>query len=107
LEDSFVVEIAKRHSKGAAQVLMKYWIQQNIAVIPKSVNPERIRSNFDVSVAIFNIRIDMTTLICMLYVVQLFDFELSADDIQKLKALDQGESARTFSMFILGYIIAN
>lgn len=30
---------------------MKYWIQQNVAVIPKSVTAERIRSNFDVSVA--------------------------------------------------------
>lgn len=50
LEDAVVVEIAKRHSKEAAHVLMKYWIQQNVAVIPKSVNPERVRSNFNVSV---------------------------------------------------------
>lgn len=50
LEDEVVVEIAKRHSKQAAQIVMKYWIQQNIAVIPKSVTPERIRSNLDVSV---------------------------------------------------------
>lgn len=49
LEDDVVVEIAKRHSKAPAQVLMKYWIQQGIAVIPKSVTPERVRSNFDVS----------------------------------------------------------
>lgn len=66
LEDPVVVEIAKRHSKGPAHVLMKYWIQQNIAVIPKSVNPERVRSNFDVSVATFYIRIDMTILSCIL-----------------------------------------
>lgn len=50
MEDAVVVEIAERHSKTPAQILMKFWIQQNVAVIPKSVNPERIRSNFDVGV---------------------------------------------------------
>lgn len=44
-----MAEIASRHSKGIAQILMRYWIQQNVAVIPKSVTPERVRSNFDVS----------------------------------------------------------
>lgn len=79
LEDSVVAEIANRHSKATAQVLMRYWIQQNVAVIPKSVTAERIRSNFD-----------------------LFDFELSADEMQKLKALDKGPSGRTFAMSMPG-----
>lgn len=55
LEDAVVVEIANKYSKGTAQILMKYWIQQNIAVIPKSVTPERVRSNIDVSVAMLSI----------------------------------------------------
>lgn len=54
LEDDVVVEIAKRHSKAAAQVLMKFWVQQNVAVIPKSVTPGRVRSNIDVSVVNFS-----------------------------------------------------
>ncbi|KAJ6640608.1 1,5-anhydro-D-fructose reductase [Pseudolycoriella hygida] len=79
LEDEIIVEIAKRHSKSTAQVLMKYWIQQNIAVIPKSVTPERVRSNID-----------------------LFDFELSADEMLKIKALNKGSSGRTFSLAFPG-----
>jgi len=81
LDDDVVVEIANRHSKSTAQVLMKFWIQQNVAVIPKSVTPERIRTNFD-----------------------LFSFELSADEMQKLKALDKGPSGRTFAMTLPGLV---
>lgn len=39
---------------------MKYWIQQNVAVIPKSITPERVRSNIDVSAAISYVEKDMT-----------------------------------------------
>jgi len=81
LEDADVVQIAKRHSKTTAQILMKYWVQQNIAVIPKSVTLERVRSNFD-----------------------LFSFELSADEMQTLKALDKGPSGRTFTLNLPGVI---
>jgi len=81
LEDATVVEIANRHSKTTAQILIKFWVQQNVAVIPKSVNPERVRSNFD-----------------------LFSFELSADEMRKLKALDKGSSGRTFTLSMAGVI---
>ncbi|CAG7724649.1 unnamed protein product [Allacma fusca] len=79
MEDPVVVEIAKNHSKTPAQVLMRLLVQQEIAVIPKSVNPERLRQNFD-----------------------LFSFELTPTELEKLKALDQGPDGRTFSMNLLG-----
>lgn len=48
MENPAVVEIAKKHKKTAAQVLLRHMIQQEIAVIPKSTTPERIRQNIDV-----------------------------------------------------------
>jgi hypothetical protein len=44
-----VVEIAKNHGKTPGNVLLRYIIQNGIAVIPKSTNPARIKENFDVN----------------------------------------------------------
>jgi len=68
LEDATVNEIAKKHNKLASQVLLRFLAQQDIVVIPKSVTPARIKSNF-----------------------QIFDFELDAEDLAKLDALDTGK----------------
>lgn len=44
-----VEEIAARHSKSSAQVLLRHLFQKGLATVPKSVNPKRIRENIDVS----------------------------------------------------------
>ena len=62
-------EIGKKHSKSAAQVALRYLIQNNVVAIPKSIRKERIIQNIDI-----------------------FDFTLSAEDMTAIKALDQGES---------------
>ncbi|KAL5106825.1 Aldo-keto reductase family 1 member A1-A [Taenia crassiceps] len=61
LENEEVVEIAQKHKKEAAQVLLRHGLQRGIVVLVKSVTPERIRSNFDV-----------------------FDFELSDAEMDRL-----------------------
>lgn len=78
LEDPTVSEIAKKYNKTPAQIVLKHIIQMSIAVIPKSVNPKRIKEN-----------------------AQLFDWELEPQDLKKLINLDKGESARIidFGMF--------
>ncbi len=48
LENPVVLKIASAHSKSAAQVLLRHLIQLDVAVIPKSTNPKRIASNFQV-----------------------------------------------------------
>lgn len=68
LADSAIVDIAHRHSKSPAQVVLRWHIQNEFVVIPKSVHAERIRENADV-----------------------FDFELSQEEMTALNALERGQ----------------
>ncbi|KAJ8868429.1 hypothetical protein PR048_029945 [Dryococelus australis] len=49
LNDPTVLEVARKYSKTAAQVILRHLLQRGIAVIPKSSNAERIRNNRQVS----------------------------------------------------------
>ena len=62
-------EIGANHGKSAAQVALRFLIQSDVVVIPKSTHKERMEENFNV-----------------------FDFELTADEMAKVEALDGGES---------------
>lgn len=53
LDNPTVAEIGKRYNKSVAQVLIRFQVERGIVVIPKSVTPERIRSNFDVSISLY------------------------------------------------------
>jgi Aldo/keto reductases, related to diketogulonate reductase len=43
-----VLEVAKKHGKSPAQILLRHIVQRGIAAIPKSTNPERIHQNLQV-----------------------------------------------------------
>lgn len=64
-----LVSIGKQYEKSSAQVALRFLLQQGIPVIPKSIHKERMQENFN---------------IC--------DFELTAKDMEKLKALDMERS---------------
>jgi diketogulonate reductase-like aldo/keto reductase len=68
MEDPTIAAIATSHGKSRAQVMLRWGIQEGRSVIPKSINPARIAENFDV-----------------------FDFELSADELAQIDSLDTGK----------------
>jgi len=74
LNHPVVKDIAARHKKTTAQVLLRYLLQLDIVIIPKSSSPERIKSNID-----------------------LFDFALTEDDMKALSTLDKDTNGRIFN----------
>jgi D-xylose reductase len=62
-----VKSIAEKHGKSPAQVLLRWATQRDVAVIPKSNNPDRLAQNLDVC-----------------------SFDLSSDEIEKISSLDKG-----------------
>ena len=68
-QNPLLAEIAKKHSRTVGQVMLRWLIQRNVVVIPKSVRKERMAENLSV-----------------------FDFELDAEDMAKIRTLDTGKS---------------
>jgi diketogulonate reductase-like aldo/keto reductase len=66
-DDPTLLDIARRHGKSAAQVMLRWHLQEGRSAIPKSVKPERIAENFDV-----------------------FDFELTREQLAAIDALEIG-----------------
>lgn len=61
--------IGQKYNKTTAQVALRFLTQENVIVIPKSTHKERMKEN-----------------------IEIFDFELSKDDMETLRNLDKGES---------------
>ncbi|MFD9324676.1 aldo/keto reductase [Streptomyces sp. NPDC060065] len=66
-DDPVLLEIARGHGKSAAQVMLRWHVQEGRSAIPKSTKPARIAENFDV-----------------------FDFELTTEQLEAIDALDTG-----------------
>ncbi|WP_214778919.1 aldo/keto reductase [Exiguobacterium sp. s22] len=68
LEDETIVKIANAHGKSPAQVILRWHLQNGVAVIPKSVTPSRIKEN-----------------------IQVFDFTLTNEEMAAIDALNRDE----------------
>ncbi|XP_049877502.1 1,5-anhydro-D-fructose reductase-like [Pectinophora gossypiella] len=69
-----VKEISEAHKKTPAQVLLNFLVAQKIVVIPKSTSEHRLQENMDI-----------------------FDFDLTPAEMNRLKKLDKGEEGRIFN----------
>ncbi len=74
LNNKALKEIAKKHGKTVVQVNLRWFVERGIVVIPKSINPKRIKENFDI-----------------------FDFALDEEDMAKIKNENRGR--KFFSEF--------
>lgn len=72
--NNVLMAIAKRHGKSVGQIVLRWNIQRNVVAIPKSTHKGRIQENFNV-----------------------FDFELSCEDMEKIRKLDQDDQGLFFS----------
>ena len=68
LNDKVLKGIAQNHNKSVAQIILKWDIQKGVVVIPGSSNPAHIKENIDI-----------------------FDFELTAEEMQKIASLERNE----------------
>ncbi len=68
LGDEVISAIARAHGKSSAQVILRWNLQKGVVVIPGSSNPDHIREN-----------------------TELFDFELTKDEMEQMNALDRNE----------------
>jgi 2,5-diketo-D-gluconate reductase A len=68
LDDPTILRVAERYGKTASQVTLRWHVQRGDIVFPKSVTRSRVEENFDI-----------------------FDFELSEDDLREITALDRNE----------------
>jgi len=54
MENEVVLNIAEKHGKTSAQVLLRFIVQKGIVVIPKSTNPQRLALNIEVNILLIN-----------------------------------------------------
>jgi diketogulonate reductase-like aldo/keto reductase len=69
LDDPVVVDIAEKHDVAPAQVVLRWAVEKDVVVLPKSTTPAHIRTN-----------------------LALFDWDLGAEDTERLDALNRGDN---------------
>ena len=68
LKDETIIKLAQKYNKTPVQIILRWNIQRNVIILPKSVNKDRIISN-----------------------IQAFDFELSVDDMKAIQDLNKDQ----------------
>lgn len=79
LQDELIESLAKKYNKTPAQIILRWHLERNTIIIPKSVTPSRIKENFEV-----------------------FDFSIEKEDMNKISKLDSnkrlGENPESYTL---------
>ena len=75
LQNEVLTAIADAHEKSVVQVILRWHMQEGLCAVPGSTNPDHIEEN-----------------------IEIFDFELSDDEMEQIRALDKGEDGRYFNL---------
>ena len=70
LENPAITALATKYGKNAGQIILRFEVQEGFIVLPKSTNPERIKGN-----------------------INIFDFALTEDEMNSIRALDTGKGS--------------
>ncbi len=70
LENPAIVRMAQKYGKNAGQIILRFEVQEGFIILPKSTNPERIAGN-----------------------INIFDFKLTADEMNTIRAMDTGKGS--------------
>ena len=70
LENPSITALAEKYGKNAGQIVLRFEVQEGFIVLPKSTNPDRIKGNIDI-----------------------FDFELTAEEMESIRVLDTGKGS--------------
>ena len=73
IQETVFTELGRKYGKSNVQIILRWHIQEGNIIFPKSTNPQHIKDNFNI-----------------------FDFELTADEMKQIEALDNGQ--RFFNM---------
>lgn len=85
LKNEKISALAEKYGKNAGQIILRFEVQEGFITLPKSTNPTRIASN-----------------------IEIFDFELTADEMNQIRALDTGKGSHDPETPGVGeYLLAN
>ena len=70
LQNPTITEMAQKYNKNSGQIILRFEVQEGFIILPKSTNPARIAGN-----------------------INIFDFELTAEEMEKIRALDTGKGS--------------
>ena len=65
-----ITKLAGKYGKNSGQIILRFEVQEGVIILPKSTNPERIRTNLDI-----------------------FDFTLTEDEMNEMRSLDTGKGS--------------
>ena len=75
LNNDVLSAIAQAHEKSVVQIILRWHMQEGLVAVPGSTNPAHIQENIDI-----------------------FDFELTDDEMAQIRTLDRGEAGRYFNI---------